>query len=190
MGEGANRPAGVVMAPVYEAGAGAPPGRRCARNPAAAGPSAYPGRMDEHRMPPQWACVAAGGALGTLARAGLDSAAAARPVGGLFAPWSVLVANVVGALALGALAAFTAARSAAFPERARALARLKLFAGTGFAGAFTTYGGYAAWTVSSAAQWSARAHGAALALAQSAGLLAVGAVAAWAGHRLVSGAQR
>ena len=84
----------------------------------------------------------------------------------------------------------TGARSAAFPERARALARLRLFAGTGFAGAFTTYGGYAAWTVSSAAQWSTRAHGAALALAQSAGLLAVGAAAAWAGHRLVSGAQR
>ena len=93
-------------------------------------------------MPPEWACVAAGGALGTLARAGLDSAAAARPVGGLFAPWSVLVANVVGALALGALAAFTAARSAAFPERARALARLKLFAGTGFAGAFTGFASF------------------------------------------------
>ena len=141
-------------------------------------------------MAPEWACVAAGGALGTLARAGLDSAAAARPVGGLFAPWSILVVNVVGAFALGALAAFTTARSATSPERARALARLKLFAGTGFAGAFTTYGGYAAWTVSSAAQWSTRAHGVALALAQSAGLLAVGAVAAWAGHRLVAGEQR
>ena len=89
-------------------------------------------------MPPEWACVAAGGALGTLARAGLDSAAAARPVGGLFAPWSILLANVVGAFALGALAAFTAARSAPLPERARALARHKIFAGKGFAGAFTT----------------------------------------------------
>ncbi len=146
--------------------------------------------MDEHRTVPEWVCVAAGGALGTLARAGLDCAAAARPVGGLFAPWSILVVNVVGAFALGALAAFTGARSAAFPERARALARLRLFAGTGFVGAFTTYGGYAAWTVSSAAQWSTRAHGVALALAQSAGLLAVGAAVAWAGHRLVAGAQR
>ena len=141
-------------------------------------------------MAPEWACVAAGGALGTLARAGLDSAAAARPVEGLFAPWSILVVNVVGAFALGAFAAFTTARSATSPERARALACLKLFAGTGFAGAFTTYGGYAAWTVSSAAQWSTRAHGVALALAQSAGLVAVGALAVWAGHRLVAGEQR
>ena len=68
-------------------------------------------------MAPEWACVAAGGALGTLARAGLDSAAAARPVGGLFAPWSILVVNVVGAFALGALAAFTTARSATSPHQ-------------------------------------------------------------------------
>ena len=127
-------------------------------------------------MPPQWACVAAGGALGTLARAGLDSAAAARPVGGLFAPWSILVANVVGAFALGALAAFTGARSAAFPEKARALARLKLFAGTGFAGAFTTYGTYIIASVGYASL-----NGVAEAVAQSLGLLALGGACAWAG---------
>ena len=112
------------------------------------------------------------------------------PARGLFLPWSTLAVNALGAFGLGLLGAWVAGRIASGAGNPSSLRRLRLLAGTGFAGAFTTYGGYAAWTVSSAAQWSARAHGAALALAQSAGLLAVGAVAAWAGHRLVSGALR
>lgn len=96
------------------------------------------------RAAPEWLFVAAGGAAGALARGGLDALAEAFPLPGAFAPvasllplaWSTLLVDLAGAFLLGALSALLARRAAPTPG----LVRLRLFAATGFAGAFTTYG--------------------------------------------------
>ncbi len=90
---------------------------------------------------PDWIFVALGGALGTLARGGLDALAQAAPWSGpvasfLLVAWSTVLVDLGGAFFLGALSTFLARRAAPSPG----LVRLRLFAATGFAGAFTTYG--------------------------------------------------
>lgn len=83
----------------------------------------------EPGAPTSWsrlALVAVGGAAGTLVRAGSDVA-----LGG----WSTVVVDLVGAFALGALLEALTRRPAT-----PSAARLRLAAGTGFLGAFTTYG--------------------------------------------------
>jgi CrcB protein len=83
------------------------------------------------------AIVAAGGALGSLARWG---AGLALPTGPDGFPWTTLGINVLGSLLIGALIALVAdagtGRRAAHP-----LARP--FLGTGVLGGFTTFSGYA-----------------------------------------------
>lgn len=79
------------------------------------------------------AVVAAGGALGALARYGL---AVAWPVAAGGFPWATLLTNLAGCLALGAVMELLAALSA--PHR---LARP--FLGTGLLGGFTTFSAYA-----------------------------------------------
>lgn len=134
---------------------------------------------------PDWACVASGGALGALARGGLDAAAQCLPWSGPFAtallvPWSTLLVNIVGAFLLGALAA----EFARTPVPSAALVRLRLFAATGFAGAFTTYGTLQEATARRMLDSPSTAGilGAALA---SLGILIVGAAAAGLGWTLV-----
>ncbi len=74
--------------------------------------------------------VAAGGALGALARYGLTVAVHAMAGRGF--PWGTLAANVLGSFAMGLLYVLLLERSAAPPE-ARALLL------TGLLGAFTTF---------------------------------------------------
>ncbi len=119
---------------------------------------------------PDWLAVFVGGVAGTAARAGLD---------GLFLSWSTLTVNVVGAFLLGALAAWVAGRLARGVGDPASLKTWKLLIGTGFAGAFTTYGTYIVASVGYASL-----NGIVEAVSQSLGLLALGAASAWAGVRV------
>lgn len=74
--------------------------------------------------------VAAGGAVGALARYGLT--AAVHAVVGRGFPWGTLAVNLLGSFAMGLLYVLLLERSAAGPEM-RALLL------TGFLGAFTTF---------------------------------------------------
>jgi fluoride exporter len=75
------------------------------------------------------AVIMAGGAIGTLARAGLAEALPHR--GGQW-PWATFIVNLAGALILGWLLTRLAERTA--PSR-----HWRFFAGTGFCGALTTF---------------------------------------------------
>ncbi|MFS0705035.1 CrcB family protein [Cellulomonas sp. 179-A 9B4 NHS] len=85
-----------------------------------------------HLHPGLVALVAAGGAVGTLARYGLNAALPGAEDGGW--PVATTVENLVGALALGAL--LGALGRAPGSPRARAL---RLALGTGVLGGFTTF---------------------------------------------------
>ena len=124
---------------------------------------------------PDWLAVFVGGVVGTAARAGLDEVAKASPVRGLFLSWSTLTVNAVGAFLL---AAWVAGRLARGAGDAASLKSLKLLIGTGFAGAFTTYGTYIVASVGYASL-----NGIVEAVSQSLGLLALGGACAWAGMR-------
>ncbi|MGW1062452.1 FluC/FEX family fluoride channel [Micromonospora rubida] len=76
--------------------------------------------------------IAAGGVIGALARAGLQTAFPHRPTG---FPWATFAVNVTGCLLIGALMAVVAA------GRARPLTRP--FLGVGVLGGFTTFSTYA-----------------------------------------------
>ena len=128
---------------------------------------------------PDWLVVFVGGVVGTAARAGLDEVAKASPVRGLFLSWSTLTVNAVGAFLLGTLAAWVAGRLARGSRNAASLKSLKLLVGTGFAGAFTTYGTYIVASVRYASL-----NGIVEAVSQSLGLLALGGACAWAGMRV------
>lgn len=128
---------------------------------------------------PDWLAVFVGGVVGTAVRAGLDEVAKASPVRGLFLSWSTLTVNAVGAFLLGALAAWVAGRLARGSRNAASLKSLKLLIGTGFAGAFTTYGTYIVASVGYASL-----NGIVEAVSQSLGLLALGGACAWAGMRV------
>ena len=128
---------------------------------------------------PDWLAVFVGGVVGTAARAGWDEVAKASPVRGLFLSWSTLTVNAVGAFLLGALAAWVAGRLARGSRNAASLKSLKLLIGTGFAGAFTTYGTYIVASVGYASL-----NGIVEAVSQSLGLLALGGACAWAGMRV------
>jgi CrcB protein len=75
------------------------------------------------------AAIIAGGAIGTLARAGLADALPHRT--GQW-PWATFIVNLAGAFILGWLLTRLAERTA--PTRL-----WRLFAGTGFCGALTTF---------------------------------------------------
>jgi fluoride exporter len=75
------------------------------------------------------AAILAGGAIGTLARAGLAEALPHRS--GQW-PWATFAVNLAGAFILGWLLTRLAERTA--PSR-----HWRLFAGTGFCGALTTF---------------------------------------------------
>lgn len=80
-----------------------------------------------------WLAVAAGGALGAVARFAM-AGAVARAAGGSF-PWGTLAVNVLGALLMGAIVE-GAARAGAIS------ADLKLFLTTGVLGGFTTFSAF------------------------------------------------
>jgi CrcB protein len=75
------------------------------------------------------AAIVAGGAIGTLARAGMSEA---LPPGAGEWPWATFLVNLAGAFILGWLLTRLAERTA--PSR-----HWRFFAGTGFCGALTTF---------------------------------------------------
>lgn len=77
--------------------------------------------------------VAAGGAIGSVARYGL-SGAVAQLVGAAF-PWGTLLINVLGSVVIGAVAAVPDGRLGLSPD-------LRLFLMTGICGGFTTFSAF------------------------------------------------
>jgi fluoride exporter len=75
------------------------------------------------------AVIVAGGAIGTLARAGLAEGLPVRPD---HWPWATFIANLAGAFILGWVLTRLAERAA--PTR-----HWRFFVGTGFCGALTTF---------------------------------------------------
>lgn len=97
------------------------------------GPAGRSGRTEGHRRIDMFAVVAAGGAIGSLGRYGITSAAPV--VAGRF-PTSTLMVNLSGSFVLGALLVILTERRA--PSRyARA------FLAVGVIGAFTTFSSFA-----------------------------------------------
>ncbi len=83
---------------------------------------------------PSWLCVAFGAFLGTAIRAGLDLAATGSGKLTVFS-WSTVAVNLIGAFFLGFVTAWAQGR---FREDA-VRRKVMLVAGSGFAGALTTY---------------------------------------------------
>ena len=83
---------------------------------------------------PSWLCVALGAFLGTAIRAGLDLAATGSGKLTVFS-WSTVVVNLVGAFFLG----FVTAWSQGYFREDAVRRKVMLVAGSGFAGALTTY---------------------------------------------------
>lgn len=102
------------------------------------GPSEF-ARSADHRQPVLIALVALGGAIGTGLRAGLGLLL--PPVHGI--PWTTAGVNIVGAFLLGLLLEVLERRGDETAQRRR----LRLFAGTGVLGGFTTYSALATDTV-------------------------------------------
>jgi len=121
------------------------------------------------------ACVAAGGALGALARYGVSLALGA-PAPGAF-PAATFAANAAGCLLIGLLGGFAAIRP--LPGAVRELL------GTGFLGGFTTMSAFGVETVRLA--WDGHA---VTALAYAAASAAAGLGAASAGSALAKAAVR
>ncbi|MEV0943346.1 CrcB family protein [Micromonospora wenchangensis] len=117
--------------------------------------------------------VAAGGALGALARAGVQAALPHTPTG---FPWSTFTVNVTGCLLIGALMAVLGRR------RAGPLVRPLL--GVGVLGGFTTFSAYALDVHRALAAGSAGTALAYLAATLVGGLAAVAAGDALAGRLL------
>ena len=83
---------------------------------------------------PSWLCVAFGAFLGTAIRAGLDLAATGSGKLTVFS-WSTVVVNLVGAFFLG----FATAWAQSYFREDAVRRKVMLVAGSGFAGALTTY---------------------------------------------------
>ena len=103
--------------------------------PESTGTSGQPDRrraLPGHAAPPgpgPLAAIAAGGALGTLARYGLERAVVPAPFG---VPWATLVVNVVGSFVLGAVLTLVVNR---WPRDRY----LRPLVAVGFCGGFTTF---------------------------------------------------
>lgn len=132
---------------------------------------------------PSLAWVAAGGAVGAAAREGLTLA---LPEAGRLS-WAVVLANVIGAFALGLLYAGLDRRASGqlspagrSPKRLPRGKQLRLLLGTGFCGGFTTYSSFAVGVVLLGASSTGPVWAAVCAL----GVVIVGALATWTGLAL------
>lgn len=121
-----------------------------------------------HLRPGLIGLVLLGGTLGTAAREGLTLTV---PSIGSF-PLAIFVINVAGSFALGLLLE-TLVAAGSGPDRARSI---RLFAGTGFLGGFTTYSALASGTES-----LLRAGDGGTAIVYAVGTLLLGLAAAGAG---------
>jgi CrcB protein len=108
--------------------------------------------------------VALGGALGSVARYGVN-VATARAFGFGF-PWGTLTVNVVGGLVMGLLAAVFALKAEAPPE-------VKLFLMTGVLGGFTTF---SAFSLDAVVLWERGQPGIAAAYVAASVALSIGAL--------------
>lgn len=122
--------------------------------------------------------IGVGGALGALARHGLEAFQPGGAGGVPGFPWVTLGINVAGALMLGWVLAWSATRRGA-PGWVRPLA------GYGFCGAFTTFS-----TVTCELVVFARAGDVAVAAAYLGASVVLGILAAEAGERLAAGGVR
>ncbi|WP_084727191.1 fluoride efflux transporter CrcB [Rhodococcoides yunnanense] len=122
-----------------------------------------------HLQPVPLLTVFVGGVLGTLARYGIETAIPHRSPQWPIATFAI---NLSGAFVLGLLLANLARRGADVGARRR----IRLLAGTGFCGAFTTYSTFALETV-------VLAHDGHLSIAAvyAVATVILGALAAWAG---------
>lgn len=109
------------------------------------------------------------GALGALARWGVDSLVGWRGHG---FPWGIFAVNVTGALAIGVLAGLAEGRLAAHEQ-------LRVVLGVGFLGAYTTF---STLSLDSYRLLDERAFG--LLAANTLGSLAAGLAAVWLGLRV------
>jgi CrcB protein len=87
-----------------------------------------------------WLAVAAGGALGSVARFWL--AAAMTELTGPRFPWGTLLINVVGSFVIGLVAALTLT-----PERVGMHPDLRIFLMVGICGGFTTFSAFSLQTL-------------------------------------------
>ncbi|MFD1333837.1 fluoride efflux transporter CrcB [Methylopila musalis] len=113
-----------------------------------------------------WLLVAVGGALGSVARYGVN-VAAGRLLGAGF-PFGTLAVNVVGGLGIGLLAGM-------FALRGDASQTLRLFLITGVLGGFTTF---SAFSLDAVALWERGATGLAALYVAVSVVLSIGAVVA------------
>lgn len=121
-----------------------------------------------------WLMVAAGGAVGALARHGLNHVVHQRALGATF-PWGIFVVNVAGSIAIGAIAGALAGARLHLTEHART------FLIVGLLGGFTTFSSFSLDTLALARDghpWQA-----ALNVAGQVGLSLLGV---WAGYRLAT----
>ncbi len=89
-----------------------------------------------HRLIRNASLVLLGGVIGTFLRGGLDFAV----TGGELTSTTLLACNVIGSLALGILLRALELSPRAYTD---GLQRLRLFAGTGLIGGFTSYSSFA-----------------------------------------------
>ncbi|SIR95575.1 CrcB protein [Williamsia sterculiae] len=122
-----------------------------------------------HLRPSSWAAVALGGLVGTYLRYVVEEAIPHDPDGW---PWGTFVINIVGAVVLGALLETLSRLGPDVGWRQR----VRLVAGTGACGAFTTYS-----TLALEASLLTRGGHVATAVAYLAASLVLGVVAAWVG---------
>ena len=83
----------------------------------------------------QFLLVAAGGALGAVARYGLGLTVGRLAPGSAW-PWGTFVANIIGGLLMGLLAGWLALKAGAGQEN------IRLFAAVGVLGGFTTFSAF------------------------------------------------
>ncbi len=121
-----------------------------------------------------WLAVGAGGALGAMARHGLNHLVHQRALGAAF-PFGIFIINVAGSFAIGAVAGLLAGHRVELSYTARA------FVIVGFLGGFTTFSSFSLDTLALVRDGH---HG--LALLNAAGQVLLSLVAVWAGFRLAT----
>jgi fluoride exporter len=119
-----------------------------------------------------WIAVAVGGALGAMARHGLNAAVPVRPDG---FPLGIFLVNVAGCLAIGAFTGLLAS------DRIHATEVSRTFIVAGVLGGFTTFSTFGIDTFT-----LARGGHAGLALLNAIGQVVVGLVAVWVGFAAAS----
>lgn len=126
-----------------------------------------------HRTPALMAVVAAGGALGALARSGAAHVASGA--------WTTFVVNVIGSFVLGCLLESLTRTGPDVGSRRT----IRLLVGTGFCGAFTTYSSFAHDVVGRSA-----GSGFAFGVGEVAAGIAAAALGAWVATLATPGAAR